>query len=193
MERKQILEAIQGGLDFIEAKHGHRGGDVYGDLARAKMHLEDDAVTDDGLIRQVVVKQPGHGPYLWALVWKPKYARETPRITVFSDWMDLAQQRRTLEENGHEIVMFDLAVDNCRRNSAYTAQQALEVRFEWDAEVSRFRLAAYDANGVVVATGGWTTYGGVGTVEFGGRKWVGVSQYFDGVLPTEKALEVFAR
>ena len=47
--KETIREAIENALEFIEAKHGHRNGAIYEDLAQALKQLEDGDSVDDHL------------------------------------------------------------------------------------------------------------------------------------------------
>jgi hypothetical protein len=67
----------------------------------------------DGTIEQVVVKQAGHGPYLWACVWIDG-GTGRQNVTVFSYWEDASAFCSAIQANGHEASL-DLAVDNQRR------------------------------------------------------------------------------
>lgn len=67
----------------------------------------------DGTIHQTIHKQPGHGPYLWAVVWVHSHTNETC-VTVFSFWEDARSRRDALRANGH-VATIDLAVDHTRK------------------------------------------------------------------------------
>jgi hypothetical protein len=69
----------------------------------------------DGTSQQTIHKQPGHGPYLWAVVWTDS-RNNTQNVSVFSFWNDAAQMRDRLQANGH-IAQIDLATDNVRKVS----------------------------------------------------------------------------
>ena len=71
------------------------------------------ATLADGTIEQVVRKQPGHGPYLWAVVWIDGGTGQQ-NLTIFSYWEDATAFCTAIEANGH-TARIDLAVDNLRK------------------------------------------------------------------------------
>jgi len=70
--------------------------------------------SDDSIL-QLVHKQSGHGPYLWAVVWIDARTCEQ-NVSVYSFWEDARERCDAFQANGH-VAQIDLAVDNTRKVS----------------------------------------------------------------------------
>jgi hypothetical protein len=64
-------------------------------------------------ITQTIVKQSGHGPYFWVVVYQQ--ANSQPSTVVFSFYTDARDYAAAIRANGHKVLSIDLASDFVRR------------------------------------------------------------------------------